>query len=256
LEETVIFHPKAFEGKVILVTGSSRGIGRSTALEFARHGSNVIINYLCRDDLANDVVGEINRNGARAMAVRADVSQAKEVKCLFDKVIDEFGRLDILVNNAGITGDKTLLKKGWEVWDRVIRVNLGGVFNCCQHALPIMAKQLTGRIINVSSVIAQAGNFGQVNYSASKAGIIGLTKSLALEAVRFNVTVNAIAPGFVDTDMVRTIPSDKIDTILNRVPMSRLAEPTEIAWVIMFLASDAASFITGQVINVNGGLYM
>lgn len=254
--QKVTFHPKAFQDKVILITGSSRGIGRATTLEFARHGATVIVNYIHEDNLANQVKEELKRIGNRALIIKADVSKPEEVERMFDKISREFDQLDILVNNAGITADRTVLKMPWEAWDKVIRVNLGGVFNCCQKALPIMARQRYGRIINISSVIAQTGNFGQVNYGASKSGIIGLTKSLALEAVRFNITVNAVAPGFTDTDMVSAVPPDRLNSILSRVPMGRLATPVEIAQVIMFLASDAASFITGQVINVNGGLYM
>lgn len=255
MNDELVFNQKVFQNKVVLVTGSSRGIGREIALAFARHGANVIVNNVVNDVTAKEVVKECETEGSRALMVKADVSKPEDVEQLFNLIVNEFGRLDILVNNAGITADKTILKMSYDMWEKVLNVNLGGVFNCCKQAISIMSKQQYGRIISISSIVAQTGNFGQVNYSASKAGIIGLTKSLALEAIRFNVTVNAIAPGFVDTDMVRVIPSDRLQEIVNKIPMKRLANPAEIAYVALFLASDAASYVTGQVINVNGGLY-
>lgn len=251
-----IFNPKICKGKVILVTGSSEGIGRTAALEFARYGANIIINYKHKEDLATKAAREAESFGVDVLCVKADVSQCEEVESLFAKITNKFGRLDILVNNAGVNLDKTVLKMPIEIWDEVIRNNLRSVFNCCKSALPIMINQGHGRIINISSVIGLTGNFGQANYSASKAGIIGFTKSLALEAAKFNIAVNAVAPGFVNVGMTRTIPSERLKAIIDRIPMKRFAEPIEIANVILFLASDAASFITGQVINVNGGFYM
>lgn len=242
--------------KVAIVTGSSRGIGRASALALAKEGMDVVVNYLDLEKEAEKTVGLIRKMGCQSLKVQADVGKLEDVLKMVELAIKTFGRIDVLVNNAGIVRDKTLLKMKPIEWDTVLATNLTGVFNCTKAVLETMLKQKSGRIINISSVIGQMGNFGQTNYAASKAGIIGFTKSLARELARNGITVNAIAAGFTETSLVKNIPEKVKTQLLEQIPMQRFAKPEEIAAVVVFLASDASSFITGQVVNVNGGLYM
>lgn len=244
------------KGKVAIVTGSSRGIGRASALALAKEGINVVVNYLEHEKEAEETVGVIRKMDCQSLKVQADVCKVEDVLKMVEIAIKTFGRIDILVNNAGIVRDRTLLKMEPIEWENVLATNLTGIFNCTKAVLETMLKQKSGRIINISSVVGQRGNFGQTNYAASKAGIIGFTKSLARELACKGITVNAIAPGFTETSLVKNLP-EKIKTqLLEQIPMRRFAKPAEIAAVIVFLASDASSYVTGQVINVNGGLYM
>lgn len=246
----------SLKGKVAIVTGSSRGIGRASALALAREGANVVINYLEHEKEADKIVDIIRKMGRQSLKVQADVRKFQEVLKMVDIAIKTFGRIDILVNNAGIVRDRTLLKMEPNEWETVLATNLTGVFHCTKAVLEIMLRQKSGRIINISSVVGQMGNFGQTNYVASKAGVIGFTKSLARELVRKGITVNAIAPGFTETGLVKSLPETIKAKLLERIPMGRFAKPEEIAAVIVFIASDASSYVTGQVINVNGGMYM
>lgn len=245
-----------FEGKVSLVTGSSRGIGRCVALRLAREGSDIVVDYLEHEKNADEVVESIKGIGRKTLKIRADVSDFSQVNNMVERTLETFGKIDILVNNAGTYKDKTLKKMSKETWDEVLNVNLDGVFNCTRSVINHMRERKTGRIINISSFVGQTGNIGQANYAASKAGVIGFTKTIARELANYNITVNAIAPGFVDTDMTRKLPKDTLESILKRIPLGRLATPKEIASAVLFLASDEASYITGQVLNVNGGIYI
>ena len=243
-------------GKVALVTGSSRGIGRAIAIELAKRDITVVINNDKAIEEGKRVVDEILKNGGNAISIKADVSDPNQVEKMIEKIMNRFGRVDILVNNAGITRDITLKKMSKEVWDEVIDVNLNGVFNCTKAVINHMRERKTGRIINISSITGFTGNIGQTNYVAAKSGIIGFTKALAREVARAGITVNAIAPGFINTDMLKTIPENIKKQLLEQIPMGRFGEPEEVAKVAVFLASEDASFITGAVIHVNGGLYM
>ncbi|MCM3116463.1 3-oxoacyl-ACP reductase [Neobacillus sp. MER 74] len=243
------------KGKVAIVTGGSRGIGASIALELAKNGAKVVINYNIRRELADKVVAEINEFGGEAYAVQADVSESNEAAYLVQETINHYGKLDILVNNAGITRDSTFKKLSEEDWRKVIDVNLNSVYNNTSAALPYLLESDAGRIINISSIIGQAGGFGQTNYAAAKAGLIGYTKSLALELAKSNVTVNAICPGFIGTEMVQAIPEKVLAGIVEKVPQKRLGKPEEIARGVVFLCKDG-DYITGQQLNINGGLYM
>ena len=243
------------KGKVAIVTGGSRGIGASIALELAKNGAKVVINYNIRRELADKVVAEINEFGGDAYAVQADVSESNEAAYLVQETINHYGKLDILVNNAGITRDSTFKKLSQEDWRKVIDVNLNSVYNNTSAALPYLLESDAGRIINISSIIGQAGGFGQTNYAAAKAGLIGYTKSLALELAKSNVTVNAICPGFIGTEMVQAIPEKVLAGIVEKVPQKRLGKPEEIARGVVFLCKDG-DYITGQQLNINGGLYM
>lgn len=240
--------------QVALITGSSRGIGKATAIALANEGAKVVVNYARNSEAANAVVKEIIENGGEAIAVSGDVSQPEAVDNLIKTTMDKWGRIDILVNNAGITRDTLMLRMKLEQWQEVINLNLTGVFLCCKAVSKIMLKQRSGRIINISSVAGQMGNPGQVNYSAAKAGVIGLTKTLAKEFASRGVTVNAVAPGFIETDMTSDL---KADDILKHIPLGRYGKPEEIAGMIKFLAGDVASnYITGQIFNVDGGMVM
>jgi acetoacetyl-CoA reductase len=241
--------------KVAIVTGGSRGIGASIALELAKNGAKVVINYNIRKELADKVVAEINEFGGEAYAVQADVSESNEAAYLVQETINHYGKLDILINNAGITRDSTFKKLKEEDWKKVIDVNLNSVFNNTSAALPYLLESDAGLIINISSIIGQAGGFGQTNYAAAKAGLIGYTKSLALELARSKVTVNAICPGFIGTEMVQAIPEKVLAGIVEKVPQKRLGKPEEIARGVVFLCKDG-DYITGQQLNINGGLYM
>ena len=250
---------KPLDGKSALITGASRGIGRAIALAFARAGCDVAINYVNvpdRDNAAEagQVADEI-RLGSGAFCVEL-TSPTWTPEEMAAAVIDRFGKLDILVNNAGITADSTLKKLSKDAWDRVLAVNLTGAFHCCRAVIEHMRERQSGRVISLASVVALSGNIGQANYAASKAGLIGFTKSLAREVARRNITVNAIAPGFINTEMVQAMPAPALEQTLASIPMGRLGEAEEIADAAVFLASDAAKYITGHVLSVNGGLYM
>ncbi|MCK0162962.1 3-oxoacyl-[acyl-carrier-protein] reductase [Marinobacter sp. S6332] len=243
------------KGKVAIVTGGSRGIGRHIALKLAQRGADVAINYRSRQSDAEDVIKELEEIGVRAMAIQANLANKPEARGVIREVNKQWGRIDILVNNAGITRDKTMKKLTDDDWDDVLDTNLGSVFATCSEVLNIMLEQKYGRIINISSFVGQSGNFGQANYAASKAGVIAFTKTLALETAKYNITVNAIAPGFTDTEMVAQIPENIREKIVARVPMGRFGQPDEIARAVVFLATEG-DYITGQQINVNGGVYM
>ncbi|MBL1211380.1 3-oxoacyl-[acyl-carrier-protein] reductase [Geminocystis sp. GBBB08] len=242
------------KNQVAIVTGASRGIGKATALALASEGAKVVVNYASNSQAADGVVNEIITAGGEAIAIGADVSQQKAVEAMFKETTNKWGRVDILVNNAGITRDTLMLRMKLEDWQQVINLNLTGVFLCCKAASKIMLKQRSGRIINISSVAGQMGNPGQANYSAAKAGVIGLTKTLAKEFSSRGVTVNAVAPGFIETDMTEGLQAEEI---LKMIPLNRYGKPEEIAGMIRFLAADTASnYITGQVFNVDGGMVM
>jgi len=239
--------------KAIVVTGAARGIGRTIALEFAREGANVVINDIGD---GTPVAEEIGKMGRKAMFLEANISDKEEAEQLINKTVESFGRIDVLVNNAGITRDALIHKMSEENWNNVINVNLKGTFNCSKAAAKFMKEQKYGRMINISSVVGQRGNVGQVNYAASKAGIIGLTKALALELARYgDITVNVVSPGWVNTEMARAVPEKILQRVIEAIPFHRLAEPEEVAHLVVFLASDKARYITGQVVAVNGGYY-
>ena len=244
-----------FDGKIALVTGASRGIGRAIALQLARDGARVALNYRSGEAEAHSLASEIEKLGGQCLIMRADVSDAKQARELVDKVLQECGRLDILVNNAGVTRDKSLRKLTDEDWSDVLNTNLNSVYYCTTAAIKAMTDQRFGRIINISSFVGQAGNFGQANYAASKGAIIAFTKTAAIELAKYNVTVNAIAPGFTLTDMLAKVPASVQEQIKARIPMGRFGLPEEIAQAVVFLAAEG-DYITGQQININGGLYM
>lgn len=242
--------------KVVIVTGASRGIGSETAKTLAGYGAKVIVNYCGSKEKAKEVVDEIITNGGTAVAYKANVACANEVEAMFSDVMNQFGRIDILVNNAGITRDNLIMKMSEEEFTSVINTNLVGAFHCCKQASKIMLKQKSGRIINISSVVGLIGNAGQANYCAAKAGIIGMTKSLAKELGSRQITVNAIAPGFIQTEMTQAL-SDKVkDMVISQVPLKKLGVTRDIAEAVAFLASEKAAYITGQVLQVDGGMGM
>jgi 3-oxoacyl-[acyl-carrier protein] reductase len=243
-----------FEGRVALVTGASRGIGRAIAHRLAAGGAVVVA--AARGDNAASTAAAIAEAGGRAEAIGLDVTDADAVASAVTGVLERHGRIDILVNNAGITRDQLMLRMKRDDWDAVIATNLTAAFTCIQAVLRPMVKQRRGRIINVSSVVGQSGNAGQANYAASKAGVIGLTKSLALEVASRNITVNAVTPGLIDTEMTRAMSAGAHDEWAARIPMQRLGAPEDVAGAVAFLASDEASYITGHVLAVNGGMYM
>jgi 3-oxoacyl-[acyl-carrier protein] reductase len=242
------------ENKVAIVTGASRGIGRAIALTLSKYGAKVVVNYCGSKEKAEEVVNEIIKNGGSALAYQADVANFSSVKSMFEDVIKELGSIDILVNNAGITKDNLILKMTEEEFDAVVDTNLKGVFNCLKHASRIMLKQKSGRIINISSISGVIGNVGQVNYSAAKAGVIGMTKSLAKELGSRGITVNAIAPGYINTDMTAVLKDELKEKVTELIPLKRLGEVEDIAEMAAFLASDKASYITGQTIQIDGGM--
>jgi 3-oxoacyl-[acyl-carrier protein] reductase len=242
--------------KTALVTGSSRGIGRATAIALAEAGADVAVHYQAAAASAHEVCADIRQLGVRARAYPADISQPLQARRLVDHVLDDFGHVDILVNNAGITRDKSFLKMTDEMWDEVLCVNLKGPVAVTRAVLPGMVQAGWGRIVNVSSIVGQTGNFGQANYAAAKAALVAVTKTLARETARKGVTVNAVAPGFIATDMTKDLPHEALQSVKVATPMGRLGWPEEVAAAIVFLAMPAASYITGQVIPVNGGMYM
>ena len=243
-------------GQTALVTGASRGIGREIALDLAREGAKVVINYNTSADAAMELVDEIVDGGGEAEAWQADVSKFDEAAALVEKTVAKWGRLDILVNNAGITRDTLLMRMSEDDWDRVLEVNLKGYFNCCKAAIRTMTRARRGRIINISSVVGIRGNAGQVNYAAAKAGVIGMTKALAREVGSRGITVNAVAPGFIDTDMTKGLPEDIRAQLLKEIPLARLGDVSDVAELTVFLAGPKAAYITGQVIAVDGGMSM
>mgnify|MGYP001321724589 FL=1 len=243
-------------GKVALVTGASRGIGRAIALDLARKGADVIVNYAGNAALAEEVVGMIQEMGRKSMAIQADVANREQVEAMIATTIKEFGALHILVNNAGITRDQLILRMKEEDWDKVLDTNLKGAFHTIKAVTRQMMKQREGRIINISSVVGVAGNAGQINYSASKAGLIGLTKTAARELAARNITVNAVAPGYIESDMTDQLSDEIKNELFKQIPLGRLGKPEDVSALVTFLASDAASYITGQVFHVNGGMYM
>lgn len=241
--------------KVALVTGAAQGIGRAIALLFAQEGAKVGVADLNLAG-AEEVGREIMALPGQALAIGGNVAKAEDAEGMVQSVLDKFGRLDILVNNAGITRDQVLLRMKEEDWDLVLAVNLKGAFHLTKAALRTFLKQKGGKIVNIASVTGQMGNAGQANYAASKAGLIGFTKSVAREYASRNIQVNAVAPGFIDTPMSQAIPAKERDFLIKQIPMERLGKPEDVAQAVLFLASSAADYITGQVLNVNGGMYM
>ena len=242
--------------KAVVVTGGSRGIGRAVCEALAGPGTLVVFNYNRAADEAEKTKALVAAAGGEAVGLQMDVSDESQVKTFFDEVITRAGRIDVLVNNAGVTRDGLLVRMKSEHWDTVLDTNLKGAFNCTKLAAKPMMKQRYGRIINITSVVGAAGNPGQANYVAAKAGIIGLTKAVARELASRNITANAVAPGFVETDMTRDLPEKTRDAMLTQIPLGRPADVTEVAAAVSFLASDRAAYITGQVLHVNGGMYM
>jgi 3-oxoacyl-[acyl-carrier protein] reductase len=248
-------------GKTALITGASRGIGRAVALCFAEQGCDVALNYVSEAGRDNAAEAEEAAQAARhlgrcAMCVEADITDPEAVERMVASVLEAFGKVDILVNNAGITRDRTLKKLEKEDWEAVLAVNLTGAYHCTRAVIDHMRERGSGRIIAVASVVGQMGNIGQTNYAASKAGLIGFTKALAREVARRGITANAIAPGFIDTEMTRAMPDEARQAMLDRIPLGTMGRPEDIALAALFLASDEAAYVTGQVLGVNGGLYM
>ena len=247
---------KAKVNKIALVTGSSRGIGRAIAIELAKNSIDIVVNDSKNPQEGLEVVEEVKKIGSRAIYIQSDVSDPEQVEDMIERILKEFGRIDILVNNAGITMDKKLENMDIDRWNKVISVNLTGTFNCTKAVIKYMKEQGGGKIINISSVVGEIGNFGQSNYAASKGGVISFTKTVAKEYTKSGIIVNAVAPGFIKTKMVEGIPEGIMQKILEQIPLGRLGEPEEVAKLVRFLVSNDANYITGQIININGGLYM
>ncbi|WP_425060807.1 3-oxoacyl-[acyl-carrier-protein] reductase [Sporomusa carbonis] len=244
------------DGQVAIVTGASRGIGRAVAIALAKVGAKVVINYAGNAQAAEEVRKVITDNGGQAITVQADVANAEAVEALVKQTIDTYGKIDILVNNAGITRDALLMRMKEEDWDAVINTNLKGIFYCTKAVAKIMMKQRSGKIINMTSVVGIRGNAGQANYAAAKAGVIGFTKSMARELASRGITVNAVAPGFIATDMTHGL-SDQVKADLSaQIPLNRLGTPDDVAAAVVFFATDSANYITGQTLNVDGGMVM
>jgi 3-oxoacyl-[acyl-carrier protein] reductase len=245
----------SLKDKVAVVTGASQGIGRETALALAEAGAKVAVAARNEEKLTS-LVAEITAAGGEAFAVKMDVADLEQVKTGFKQIVERFGRLDILVNNAAVTRDGLSMRMKLEDWEAVVRTNLTGAHFCIQQALPTMMKARAGRVINISSVVAQSGNAGQANYVAAKAGLIGLTKAIAIEIASRGITVNAVAPGFIETPMTDVLPEKVKEELKTRIPLGRMGSPRDVASAIVFLASDEAGYITGHVLNVNGGMHL
>ncbi|WP_342509399.1 3-oxoacyl-[acyl-carrier-protein] reductase [Sporosarcina sp. FSL K6-2383] len=245
-----------FAGKTAIVTGASRGIGREIALLLAKEGARVAVNYSGSKDKADEVVQSITESGGEAFAIQADVSNADSVKAMVDQMLETFGSIDILVNNAGITRDNLLMRMKDDEWDDVININLKGVFLCTKGVTRQMMRQRTGKIVNVASIVGVSGNPGQANYVAAKAGVIGFTKTAAKELASRNINVNAVAPGFITTDMTDTLNEEVKTQMLTAIPLGKLGSPADVAKTVAFLLSDDAAYITGQTIHVDGGMVM
>lgn len=244
------------EGKKALVTGASRGIGRAIALALAAEGADVAVNYAGSEAAAKAVAAEIEAMGRKAIVIQADISSHEKSAEMIDQVVKEFGRIDILVNNAGITRDGLLMRMKEEDWDAVLTTNLKGVFNCTKSAVKYMMKQKSGKIVSISSVVGLMGNAGQANYAAAKAGVIGFTKAVAKEVAARGINVNAVAPGFIKTDMTSVLSEKVVENLVAGIPLSRLGESEDIAKAVVFLVSDDANYITGQTLHVDGGMVM
>ena len=243
------------KNRVAIVTGGGQGIGKEICLRLAENEAKIVI-FDINEELSQEVVREIKAKGGSSLALKVDVTKYEEVNGATQQAIDKFKGIDILINNAGITKDSLLLRMKEEDWNRVLQVNLNGAFNCLKAVLRSMVKQKYGRVVNISSVIGIRGNIGQANYSASKAGIIGLTKSLAREVGRYGITVNAVAPGFIDTAMTRRLNKEAVDAIISQVPLQRMGKPGEVASLVTYLVSEEAAYITGEVIKIDGGMAM
>lgn len=244
------------DGKVAIVTGGSRGIGRAVALELAGAGAKIVINYAGNIKAAQETKELIEAKGGNALTIQADVSDMAAVDAMIKKTLDTFGRIDILINNAGITRDNLIMRMKEEDWDAVINTNLKGIFTCTKAVSRIMMKQKSGKIINMTSVVGIMGNAGQANYAAAKAGVIGFTKSMAKELASRNITVNAIAPGFIETDMTAVLTEQVKEDLTAKVPLGRLGTPKDVAQCALFLSSEAANYVTGQTIHIDGGMVM
>ena len=243
------------DGQVAIVTGASRGIGRAVARELAEWGAAVVVNYFQSETQAEELVGEIASKGGKAIAVRAGVGHPDDVQSMVNRTLDQFGQVDILVNNAGVNRDRTLRRMSVEEWQEVINTDLNSAFYCTSAVVPQMIERTYGRIINMSSIIGQMGNVGQANYAAAKAGLIAFTKSAAQELARYNITVNAMCPGFIETDMVIALTDEVKEALISRIPLGRFGKPEEVASFVRYLCTEG-DWITGQQFNPNGGMYM
>ena len=243
------------KGRVALITGAAQGIGKSIALLLAQNGADIVVSDI-NLERAEETAKEIESIGSQAMAIKVDVANLKNVEQMVEAILEKFGKIDILVNNAGITRDKLILRMTEEDWDAVLNVNLKGTFNCTKVVVRHMAKQRSGKIVSIASVVGEMGNAGQANYSASKAGVIGLTKTIAREFAQRGINVNAIAPGYIETPMTEILPEKVKEELKQLIPMERLGKPEDVAEAVLFLVSEESNYITGQVLNVNGGIYM
>ena len=243
------------KGKIALVTGAAQGIGRAIALLLAQKGADIVISDINLEK-AEEMAKEIEALGRKAMAIKVDVANTNDVERMVEAILERFGQIDILVNNAGIARDKLILRMTEEDWDSVLNVNLKGTFNCTKAVIKHMSKQRKGKIVNIASVVGEMGNVGQANYSASKAGVIGFTKTIAREFAQRGINVNAIAPGYIETPMTEALTEKVKEELRRMIPMERLGRPDDVAQAVLFLVSEASSYITGQVLNVNGGIYM